>query len=269
MQWLSDESHDAKHAPLNHFDYFTDIEEAFIRRRGKHLLLGPTDWSLIQAWKERGIPLPIVLRGIDKVFDACARRARQPRINSLRYCKDEVERQYKEWLSSQVGARSSGNEEAAGKVFHDDKALPFPRAAILTHLTDCRAKLLEAALRHAESQSAISEVLCSIADRLCPIVQAFTEERAPTFAEHEAALDALDVVIAEAIRDSIPPDQIVARKSEVESQFRAHCGRLSREVFERTVDSVLLRQLRDELGIPQLTLFRVRFKTSAEGSSSR
>jgi len=241
--------------PLNHFDYFTDIEEAFIRRRGKHLLLGPTDWSLIQAWNERGIPLLIVLRGIDKVFDACARRARRPRINSLRYCEDEVEHQYKEWLSSQIGARFSGNEAAAGEVVHDDEALPFPRAAILAHLTGCRAGLLEASLRHAQSQSGISDVLSAVADKLIPIVQAFTAESAPNFAEHEAALDALDVAIAEAIRASTPPGRLAERKSEVESQPRSHRARMSRDVFERAVDSVLLRQLRNELGIPQLTLF--------------
>jgi hypothetical protein len=35
---------------LNYFNYFTEIEETFVRRRGKHLLLSPLDWDLMQTW---------------------------------------------------------------------------------------------------------------------------------------------------------------------------------------------------------------------------
>ena len=55
------------HSPLflNYYNYFTEIEETFIRRRGKNLLLSPLDWALIESWQEREVPLSVVLRGID------------------------------------------------------------------------------------------------------------------------------------------------------------------------------------------------------------
>ncbi len=52
---------------MNYFNYFSEIEETFIRRRGRNLLLSPLDWALIETWQERGVPLPVILRGISKV----------------------------------------------------------------------------------------------------------------------------------------------------------------------------------------------------------
>ena len=47
----------------NYFNYFTEIEEHFQRRRGTTLLLSTLDWALIETWKDAGIPLEAVLRG--------------------------------------------------------------------------------------------------------------------------------------------------------------------------------------------------------------
>ncbi|HXF06739.1 MAG TPA: hypothetical protein VNM72_15185, partial [Blastocatellia bacterium] len=31
---------------LNYFNYFTEVEEHFVRRRGKHLLVSTLDWAI-------------------------------------------------------------------------------------------------------------------------------------------------------------------------------------------------------------------------------
>jgi hypothetical protein len=36
----------------NYFNYFTEIEEHFQRRRGSLLLLSTIDWALIETWRE-------------------------------------------------------------------------------------------------------------------------------------------------------------------------------------------------------------------------
>ena len=58
----------------NYFNYFTEIEEHFQRRRGGPLLVSTIDWGLIEIWKDAGIPLEAVLRGIDEAFDKYERR---------------------------------------------------------------------------------------------------------------------------------------------------------------------------------------------------
>jgi len=89
---------------LNYYNYFTEIEETFVKRRGKSLLLSPLDWALIESWQEREVPLSIVLRAIEKVFDTVdAQPNRKRSIKSIAYCKEEVEAQFAEWLETQTG----------------------------------------------------------------------------------------------------------------------------------------------------------------------
>jgi hypothetical protein len=77
-----------------YFNYFTEIEEHFRRARGTSLfLLSPLDWALIEAWKNAGIPLEAVLRGIDAAFEkwrARPARARVNSVNSVAYCAQAV-----------------------------------------------------------------------------------------------------------------------------------------------------------------------------------
>ena len=40
----------------NYFNYFTEIEERYLQRRGGGLLLSTLDWALIETWKDAGIP---------------------------------------------------------------------------------------------------------------------------------------------------------------------------------------------------------------------
>ncbi len=81
---------------MNHFAYFTEIEERFQRRRGSILILSTLDWALIETWREAGVPLAVVLRGIDLAFDKHeAQRARlgarrQRKVNGLAWCSQAV-----------------------------------------------------------------------------------------------------------------------------------------------------------------------------------
>src|SRR5919199_1958420 len=100
-------------ARLNYFNYFTEIEDAFVRRRGKHLLVSPLDWSLMESWKAAGVPLHVVLRGIERAFDSYEARPRNRSVKSLFYCQEEVEAQFAEWLESQRGASTTTTDDAA------------------------------------------------------------------------------------------------------------------------------------------------------------
>lgn len=78
--------------PRNYFNYFTEIEEHFCRARGTGLfLLSPLDWALIEHWKNSGVPLEAVLKGIDEAFEKWRSRKTSRRlINSLAYCAQSV-----------------------------------------------------------------------------------------------------------------------------------------------------------------------------------
>jgi len=71
----------------NYFNYFTETEEFFLNKRQTHRArLSTLDWVLLENWKEQGVPLHAVLKGIERAF---ARKKRE--INSLAYCVKFVE----------------------------------------------------------------------------------------------------------------------------------------------------------------------------------
>jgi len=73
---------------LNYFNYFTETEEHFRRARGTSLfLMSPLDWALVESWKNSGVPLEAVLRGIDAAFEKWrARKVKTQMVNSLAFC---------------------------------------------------------------------------------------------------------------------------------------------------------------------------------------
>src|ERR1700756_472059 len=104
----------------NYFNYFTEIEERFQQRRGSLLLLSTLDWALIETWREAGVPLEAVLRGIDTAFDkydARKTRARMRRINGLAYCVQEVMAAVEDIKEASVGADSASSRKNASAGF--------------------------------------------------------------------------------------------------------------------------------------------------------
>lgn len=95
----------------NIFPYFTEIEETFVRRRGRNLLISSKDWALIDGWKKRDIPLHIAIRAIEQVFDT------KTGVTSLAYCAPAVEREFEEWQTSQVGASVQTESHECGTCF--------------------------------------------------------------------------------------------------------------------------------------------------------
>src|ERR671936_2818000 len=107
----------------NYFNYFTEIEEHFHRRRGTTLLLSTLDWALIETWKDAGIPLEAVLRGIDSTFDRYERRPSKSRkINGLAYCSQEVLSAAEDMKEAAVGVAPTGESSEPSGIGSSDVA---------------------------------------------------------------------------------------------------------------------------------------------------
>src|ERR1700747_637432 len=93
----------------NYFNYFTEIEERFQQRRGSLLMLSTLDWALIETWREAGIPLEAVLRGIDSAFDRYDARSlrssgRLRKVNGLAWCAQSVMEATQQAMEASIGA---------------------------------------------------------------------------------------------------------------------------------------------------------------------
>src|SRR6476620_4333641 len=163
---------------MNYFNYFTEIENEFVRQRGTHMLISPLEWNLIETWKQRGIPLQVVLRGIGSTFEsrrASPQRAR--RINSLLYCQQEVESVYAEHRAARVGAsEENGHKEKKPKKPIKDAESPFSLEAVRGYLVERQAAIeaLRGRLAEADTAKADSdrcEAMTRASERLMLLVE--------------------------------------------------------------------------------------------------
>ncbi|HJX30055.1 MAG TPA: hypothetical protein VJ885_19295 [Thermoanaerobaculia bacterium] len=76
--------------------YFQAVEEIFVRLRGAPLLLSPADWQVARRWHREGIPLDLVRRALEGVFEKRKERGSKGKISSLRYCAPAVEAAWSE-----------------------------------------------------------------------------------------------------------------------------------------------------------------------------
>lgn len=238
---------------MNYFNYFTEIEETFIRRRGKHLLLSPLDWALIESWQEREIPLRIILRGIENVFDLVDKNPNPNRtIKSLTYCRDEIETQYSEWLATQVGKTSSKTEEVekaenADKAETKNESTLFSGETIKTHLENVSSSI---EIARATSNKALREVLDKIARKISEYRQSELDAESL-----ETSLNDLETLIDKTLLESTDENSLLESTKQIEEELARHKTTMEKEVYQRTLELMLLKKLREDAEIPRLSLF--------------
>lgn len=231
---------------MNYYNYFTEIEEAFIRRRGKNLLLSPLDWALIETWQQRGIPLHVVLRGIERVFDTVEKQPNRKRsVKSLFYCKEEIEAQYAEWLESQVGGNIEASEMAMSNSNSEESGL-FSNETIKLHLERVKIELEDA---RKNLQGELSEVLERVLNRLSELKSSY--QSAETL---EESLEKLDALVDEVLLKNF---RTVELEKEIEKQMFSYKNKVETHIYERTKELMVLKKLRDWTKIPRLSLFYI------------
>jgi hypothetical protein len=220
---------------LNYYNYFTEIEDTFIRRRGKNLFLSPIDWALMETWQEKGIPLHLVLRSIEQVFDNFEKNPSPRSIKGLMFCREEVEAQYDEWLKSQAGKQADGQPE------EDHHSIEY----ICEHI----GGLIES-LRKVDRPE-LAEHLERACSRLSEIASNLN-------GDHElldGSLSDVEHLLDEALLKSSNRETYKAIEKEVIAQLRPYKSTMDKPAYESTLRLMLLKRLREELGIPRLSLF--------------
>jgi len=234
---------------LNYFNYFTEIEDAFVRRRGKHLFLSPMDWALMETWKQQGIPLHIVLRGVEKSFDSYEARPRKRSVKSLLYCQEEVEAQYAEWVEAQVGSSNASAEPESDKT-------PFSFAAISEHLQRSRNALAELAQSRKQKDD-LSEALTRAIALLADIEKDFASGATLDTRKLEDSLTGLERMLNDSMLSVAGSSTLDEFKNGVKDQLKPYRSQMDAAAYKQTFDNLLLKRLREEFAVPRLSLFFV------------
>ena len=221
---------------MNYFNYFTEIEDTFIRRRARNLFLSPLDWALIEQWQDRGIPLHIVIRAIESVFDVFDKQPAGTRtIKSLFYCREEVEVQYSEWLKSQAGksdSSGSGTEQFSAEV-------------VAAHVNDAIESLKN------NNTEYIHEDLARAVNRLEELAANLTGDAETV----DATLGDVEKLLDRSMLTNWERVHLKTLEKEVAGQLRGYKADMEPDAYKDTFKLMLLKRLREEAGIPRLGLF--------------
>jgi hypothetical protein len=234
---------------LNYFSYFSEIEDTFVRRRGKHLMVSSIDWQLIESWKDRGIPLHVALRAIEHAFDSHDAKKQKRTVKTLLYCVEEVEAQYAEWLESRVGSHEATETET-----ENDKT-PFPRATVLQHLDRAMQELGKLAAEHNAKQDDLAEVLTRELSLLTEIRNDYESAIHPDSRKLEESLTGIERLLDSAMREAIGETELTGMQTEIEAQLKPYKRHMDKDAFAQTRDNLLRKRVREHFGVPRLSLF--------------
>lgn len=199
--------------------YFQAVEEIFVRLRGAPLLLSPADWQVARRWHQEGVPLDLVRRSLEEVFEKRKERGTKGKINSLRYCAPAVE-----------AAWADLRELTAPGERAEAPALDIPE----------RLRNLAAALPVIPDRDALAEKIVAL------------QGDAPSV---EAALSVLDRDLLAAAASSLEAEPRQEIEAAVEKTLDALRSRLPAEELERSRERLTLQVLRQRLALPVLSLF--------------
>ena len=234
---------------LNYFSYFSELEDTFIRRRGKHLMLSPIDWAMIESWKERGVPLHVAVRGIEHAFDSYEAKKQKRTVKTLLYCQEEVEAQYAEWLESHVGSHDDQTDSL------DDSKSPFPRTTVSAHLERSLEELTKLASQREPAQDELSEALMRAAELLTEIADDYRSSAQPDTRKLEESLTGVERMLDDAMRIAIDAETLKSIDTEVDSQIKPYKRHMDKVAFAQTRENLFRKRLREYFGVPRLSLF--------------
>ena len=245
---------------MNYYNYFTEIEEHFVRRRGKHLLVSPMDWHLIASWRNAGVPLNVALRGIDAAMDGYyARQTRgMSKVNSLCYCHDSVMEAYAGYLESRVGEAASepGHETGAGD-FSDSREEEFGKAAVSAFLSE-KISEIESLLAKQYECCATENVSRALA-RLREILADAQSASMPDTEALERDLGIIDRLLCEELWAWIGAEEKEAWEQEAKNDkiLKVYKKQLPKESYEKMRASFFHDKTRKKFQIGELSLFRI------------
>ncbi len=228
----------------NYFNYFTEVEEHFrIRFGGPLVRLSTMDWALIEVWKDAGIPLEAVLRGIDITFEHYERRPSKTRkVNALGFCAQEV-----------LAAAEDMKEAAVGTTHDATLAKGFDPAEIGQFLRRCATELESAKLPSSPGISP-DAVAREIAGRLRETATEI-QTKLPRLEDLERQLTILEEKLFAVLLAAVPDDEVVAVRAQADRDLAPYRSKMPATQIEQLQKQYAHKKLLERYSVPRLSLF--------------
>jgi hypothetical protein len=232
----------------NYFNYFTEIEEYYLRRRGGGLLLTTLDWALIETWKDSGIPLEAVLRGIDSAFDKYEQRPSKTRkINGLAWCSQAVLTAAEDMKEAAVGATGAfvGAKANATQGFEPQAIAAFLRRNA-DRINAARLPATGGVVRATADNSAAT---------LRKLAKEVEENKPSRLEDLERHLTVLEEKLFAALLTASPDEEIVAVRAQADRELSPYRGKMAAPQLDQLQKQYLHKRLLESCNLPRLSLF--------------
>jgi hypothetical protein len=236
---------------FNYFNYFTEIEEYFWRKRGAHLLVSPLDWAIVETWQKAGVPLDAVLRGIDSAFESYqrSRRAGRP-LKSLAYCVDAVLDAAAQQAEAAAGAGPS--VARPGGASAQDQ---FSRDELRAFLTRNSEKLDRVARQNSDAAAPwaghAEQARASLTD-LYP----FLDSPGPLDLEDfERRLTVIEERLTAGLTSSADEETLLTIRRELDRQLAPYRRKMTAAQLSQLERQYIQKRLFEKCELPRLSLF--------------
>jgi hypothetical protein len=230
----------------NYFNYFTEIEECFQQRRGSLLMLSTLDWALIEMWREAGIPLDAVLRGIDNAFDKYDAKTlrssgRSRKVNGLAWCAQSVMEAVEQAIEASIGTSPTTNESVESG---------FETARVVQYLEQ-NASIIEAATLSPSADGAGA----AVAVRLRALALGMRAEGMHSLEELDRTLSVLEEKMFAAILTSTSEEELAALREQASRELAPYRGKMQSVQIKQVQQQFLQKKLLEGHKLPRLSLF--------------
>jgi len=232
---------------LNYFNYFTEIEERFQKRRGSLLLLNPLDWALIETWRDAGIPLEAALQGIDNAFDkydARPQKGKTRRVNGLGWCAQAVMEASEAMGEAAIGGHRTEEEATTARESG------FEAERVAAHL-EAAAVALDAAPIAPEACAATALRLRELASEH----RKLTIEKNADMEALERTLGVLEEKLFATLTAAASEELLVGLKEHAERELAPYRGKMGVVQLRQVEKQFVQKQLLVHFNLPRLSLF--------------
>jgi hypothetical protein len=233
----------------NYFNYFTEIEEYFWKKRGAHLLVSPLDWAIMEAWQKAGVPLEAALKGIDKAFESYqrSRRGAGKPLKNLAYCTDAVLEAAQEQQEAAAGSTPKTRRAAATEAFSIDEVKAYFAKNV--------AQLKRAAEKQLSQGPEIAARLTEIAETANSNMVLLDTPAMLDLEDVERRLTILDEKLHALLMSHAPEELMLKIQREVDAQLAMYRRKMKAEQLAMVEKQYMRKRLLEEFGLPRLSLF--------------
>jgi hypothetical protein len=234
---------------FNYFNYFTEIEEYFWRKRGAHLLVSPLDWAIMETWQKAGVPVEAVLRGIDSAFESYqrSRRASRP-LKSLAYCVDAVLD-----AAAEHAEATAGTGPAVAQT--DVRKAPFSRDDLRAFLTRNAEKLERAERKAGGAATALLHHAAQARASLTELFPLLDSPAALDLEEMERRLTVIEDRLTAALTANAEEETLLTIRRELDQQLAPYRRKMTATQLSQLERQYTQKRLFETFDLPRLSLF--------------